>query len=168
MKILKFTKTYWKIFGFYCDDNDSNSLRVLGHSLNFLTSFILSVMTIFSIAYLWMKDGLKAQDVAHILYLVVVASSSVVTNLVVIRKRNEFINLIKSLEMQVRKRLNEKNIQIYENAERKSDLTLIMPLTILMPFYFVIFPFIQFVYWMRDIARGEIDVSRWFNIYIMR
>lgn len=168
METLKLTKQFWISFGFYYDEQTSFIRRYSGLAANLFIIFNLLLVTDFSILFLYKNCAEIPQKVFHSLFQISVEISTSFTYILLSFETKRIIRLTKYIQQNVNQRLlSAETIDLYENAEKCCNNFTICPIEFGIIVYDGGYTILILMTWIYQSALGQVDVTKWLNIYVM-
>lgn len=166
MEILKISKKLWIFTGFYYDENTSIVKRFFGIFINIFIVVWLTMVIVVCVLYIYFNDELITESLLNVGYESVTAAVAVITFVELSLKKEKIVDLTRSIEEEVNRRINFKTVQIYENAEKYSECATKFPIIYSIILYDIAFPTYIVINYIYERINNNVNVKEWFNIYV--
>lgn len=165
METFKLTKKIWTLFGLNSKKKSNFIDKVYEFAVNSIVLWFLSLAVVFSLT-----DFVKNLDNAmekkiYAIFESIVGLSALLTYSSFIVQKESLLSLAEKIQKDVSKRATMSTAHIYEEAEKRTTTATRLPILICFSVYDVGYPILILCYWLIDQMRGEIDTSKWLNVY---
>lgn len=162
---LSFCEDFWTTFG-VCESRKSSFIGLLSNFFIIVNSLILFAFSLNLLIYEYEATPITGLSFALLQVISVFSCCGSYVSIVVNKKKTTAI--VSKLQGTVQCRRNKYNQSLYRNAEDLSTFVAKWFPRLYIFLFVCCVTMLMFAFCIHDLIRGEIDVSRWYNLLSIR